>query len=204
MERHRRVRVKGLVWSGAGSQGCHSRNNRGKWDGKKQQNLDVLALWVSTHLCNPTVLVFYYVLGPKITGESDGKGDKNASYNRSSQIRKLGRSLKRCVGKKPLLCPESPGLWFAHGPISSAPSHTRSMSASTFDFHLSALWLNLDTVNVSVWPENCFVFGMYGFEKVYSVFHYPVGASGPWSLIKMTIVIKVNIGCKVHKLLWGS
>lgn len=32
--------------------------------------------------CNPTFLLFFYVLVPKISVESDGKGDKNTNYNR--------------------------------------------------------------------------------------------------------------------------
>ena len=44
--------------------------------------------------CNPTFLSFYFVSEPKITGESDGRRDKNVSYYRSSQIRTVGRSLR--------------------------------------------------------------------------------------------------------------
>lgn len=85
---------------------------------------------------------------------------------------------------------------FHIAPFSSSPSHTQWVSSSRFDFHISALWLSNTTINISVWPENWFVFGMYGFEMVCSIFRYFVGPSGPWSLRKIMIVIKINIGLR--------
>lgn len=85
---------------------------------------------------------------------------------------------------------------FHIAPFSSSPSHTQWVTSSCFDFHISALWLGNTTINISVWPENWFVFGMYGFEMVCSRFCYFVGPSWPWSLRKIIIVIKINIGLR--------
>lgn len=65
---------------------------QGKREGRKHQKLDVWRPSEPGCSCNPTFLLFYYVLEQKITGESDGKSDKNVSYNRSPQIRTVGRS----------------------------------------------------------------------------------------------------------------
>lgn len=70
---------------------------RGKWEGKKSNKSLTCEVWRPRKLgcpCSPTFLSFYYVLEPKVSGENDGKRDKNASYNRSSELKENWKKFK--------------------------------------------------------------------------------------------------------------
>lgn len=70
----------------------------GKMEGKeKQQKLDMCSVSWDVP-ANPTFLLLYYALKPKISGESDGKRDKNVSYNRSVQIKENWKKPKIVCG----------------------------------------------------------------------------------------------------------